>query len=199
MIGKPDTIKIERGKNYTQSFSLINTGQDTVELSLSLTGIPEEYYRLSSTKTTLELDEEVGFYIDFFVPENTETGIKSVTLQVSSDEFTEDKVFGFNVVESEQLETETPTGFATGFEFPAFDLDVLYVVLIGAIFVVFILILKKKMPVTKRDNITDFIHNVKNQLERTAVSIDNFIEKINYDDLILSEFPNALKKINEDD
>lgn len=199
-INFPDTIKIERGKNYTQSFSLINTGQDTVELSLSLTGLPEEYYKLSSTKKTLELNEESSFYIDFLVPEHAETGIKSVTLQVSSDEFSEDKVFGFNVVESDQTETESPTGFATGFEFPTFNLDIVYVVLIGAIFIVFILILKKKMPVSsKRDRITGFLHNVKNQLERTAISVDRFIENVNYDDLILSEFPKALEKINRDD
>jgi hypothetical protein len=199
-INFPDTIKIERGKNYTQRFSLINTGQDTIELSLSLTGIPEEYYKLSSIKKTLELDEESSFYIDFFVPEHAETEIKSVTLQVSGNDFSEDKVFGLNVVESEQVETEIPTGFATGFEFPTFNLEVVYVVLIGAIFIVFILILKKKMPVnTKRNGITTFLHNVKNQLERTAISVDKFIENINYDDLILSEFPKALEKINKDD
>ena len=56
------------------------------------------------------------------------------------------------------------------------------------------------MPVNgKREGVTTFLHNVKNQLERTAISVDRFIENVNYDDLILSEFPKALEKIKRND
>ena len=194
-INFPDTVRIECGKNFTQQFSLINTGQDDLQdLTLSLEGLPEGYYGLVSYLDEIKTDEEKGFYINFFVPSDAETGILSTTLKVTGENFYQEKVFGFNVVEKEEQEvTETPTGFSIGLEFPELTLDIIYVILLGAIGIVTILILKKRVG-KKRYVTKNFLFDVKNRLKDNDIG-KTVKEAINYDELISSEFPDALKNI----
>jgi len=194
----PDTIKIARGENFTQEFSLLNNGQAKIDnIKISLEGIPEIYYKIVDNEMDLETDEKKTLYIDFFIPVYAEAGISSATLKVENNGITEEKVFGFNIFEKAENETSPTTGFATGFTLPQINyLDLVYIVMFAA-FCFFVAIILKKRKIGK-DNGSDvkiflfdvgsYLKNRKHEIEKNKSQNERF-----YDKLIITEFPNVMR------
>jgi len=198
----PDTIKIKQGENLTQEFSLKNTGQANLyDLEISLTGIPESYYDVISEIERLKVGEDKKLIINFFIPSNAGAGTSSASLMVSNDYVTEEKIFGFSIT-GEITETVTPeplppTGFIV---LPELGIEVIYIILF-AVFCFSMAIIVKKLrvrnPRTDRGEIRRFLFSVKGYLKRKDIKISKTESKENYDKLISSVFPNALKKLTK--
>lgn len=199
-VDMPDTITLERGKNYTKQFSLINTGQaDLNNLSLSLVGLSEEYYELTSTINKIKAGGEVDFDIIFYIPSYAELGISGLTLEIVGEEFRQEKVFGYSIIEpvdEEEIETSPTTGFLTGIPIPQFTLDLISGVLLLSIVVVSVLIIRKKFVKKNRREIKDILFDVKDYIKKRKVNIkSDVVSKIEgYDELINSQFPGILEK-----
>lgn len=199
-ISFPDTIKVKRGENLTQEFSLRNTGQTNLyDLRLSLSGIPSSYYNVTSEIERLKMDEERKLLIDFFIPSDAEIKTSSVSLTISNDNIYEEKIFGFTV-EEESKPTASTTATTTGFVIlPQISTEIIYIV-IFAIFCFSSAVILKKVKIrrskTNRGEIRRFLFDVKGYLKRKdeKVQRSKTIEEENYDDLISSVFPRAFKK-----
>ena len=196
----PDTIKIAKGDNFTQEFSLTNNGQaDLNDVKISLEGIPENYYNIISNNVDLNSEERKSFQIDFFVPVYADTGISSVTLKVEDGNVSEEKVFGFNIFEkSGENETATAptTGLVTGFVFPEINyLDLIYIIIFAAAcFSIAIILKKRKVGRGNRNNIVSFLFDVKNFIgKEESQGTKHQKNSDSYDKLIVTEFPNFLK------
>ncbi len=197
----PDTIRIARGGNFTQEFSLTNNGQaDLFDVKISLEGVPENYYNIISDKIDLKSEEKKTLHIDLFIPIYAETGVSSATLKIEDGNVTEEKVFGLNIFEkSKENETTTaPTGLVTGFVFPEINyLDLIYIALFAVICFSIAIILKKiKIKRSKRDGIKNFLFDIKNFIEKKEPQIQKIKTQKNvgfYDRIIVTEFPNFLK------
>jgi len=196
----PDTIRIARGGNLTQEFSLTNNGQaDLFDVKISLEGISENYYNIISDKIDLKSEEKKILYIDFFIPIYAETGISSASLKIEGVNVSEEKVFGLNIFEKskENETTSSPTGLVTGFVLPEITyIDLIYIALFAVICFSIAIILKKlKIKRSKRHGIKNFLFDVKNFIEKEPQIQKNKTQKNvdSYDKIILTEFPNFLK------
>lgn len=194
----PETLKIVRGGNLSQEFSLLNNGQADVEnINISLEGLPENYYNIVSNNIDLRTGESKTLYIDFSVPVYAETGISSVTIKIENGNVTEEKVFGLNIYETGTNET-SPTGLATGFTLPQISyMQIIYIVVFAAVCFSTAIILKKRKvsnrKVVKSDNfLSDIERYIKNPQTQQIKQNDG-----SYDKLIITEFPNVMKLSKE--
>ena len=187
-----DSIKIQRGESLRQEFSIINDGQADIEgLSISLEGIPEAYYDITTGSVDLEAGQEKTFYINFNIPVYADTGITSATLKVDNDDISEEKIFGLNIAEKSQGEEVQPTGLATGFNLPNITyLEVVYII-IFAVSCFSIAILFKKIKLRRNRGV---IRNLMFSAKKTLITKESPVKNTStYDKLIITEFPNVLK------
>ena len=186
----PDSIKIERGDNFSQEFYLLNNGQaDISSLDVSLEGMPEDYYTIRPENVDLKVDERKTLYIDFSIPVYAETGISSATLKVEGTNISEEKVFGLNIFEENDIES-SPTGLVTGFTLPEISyLEIIYIAVFAAFCFSVAVILKKKKSGGKRDEVRKFLSGVERYMNNHSVTGS----KDSYDKLIITEFPNVMK------
>jgi hypothetical protein len=176
----PDTIKIKQGENQTLKFSVINTGQvDLSDLSLFLTGLPQNYYSMQESIKELKVNEEVKIPVEFRIPRDaTETTI-SITFKVNSSEVSKEEIIGFTIVsENVTIPTQTksapllsiPTGAIT---FPVISVSPTDITYASFIFVASILVafvLRKNRSTTKeRRHIKNLLYDVKNEIRRRKV------------------------------
>ncbi|MEM5778332.1 MAG: hypothetical protein QXK49_01755 [Candidatus Aenigmatarchaeota archaeon] len=188
----PETIRIKQGQKLTQEISLINTGQaDLINLNVSLSGIPSNYYNVTNFIERLKANEENKIYIYFSIPEDAEKKTYSLVFSIFNNEIKQEKIIGFTVIDKNETTTTTPSG---KFIMPKIDFDMLYLIAFAIICFSIAIILKKlKLKRLKRNEITSFLFDVKGYLKRTNLTKI----KDDYENLILSEFPNALRKIRE--
>ncbi|MFH0929012.1 MAG: carboxypeptidase-like regulatory domain-containing protein [Candidatus Aenigmatarchaeota archaeon] len=193
----PETVRIERGKNFSQEFTILNNGQINIDnIMLTLEGLPSEYYNIRPETIGLDVDESRTIYIDFSVPVYAETGISSVSLKAENEELSEEIVFGFNVFEEDDQVSVPTTGLATGFAIPQISyMELVYVGVFAVVCFSAAILLKKRTAGDKRSNIRSFLFGVRKYMsfdDRTSV-----VKKDgSYDKLIITEFPNVLKFSN---
>jgi len=191
----PDTVKLKQGQNITQEISLVNVGQaDLTNLNISLSGIPNNYYTLKTFIEKLKENEENKIYIQFSIPNDAEKRIYSVTLTVSNNDLRQEKVFGFTIIGNETT-VENATAPSGRFILPTFDSNLTYIVIFAIFcFSAAIIIKKIKIKRSKRDDVKDFLFDVKDHFRKRKIEV--FERKIvtDYKDLISSEFPNAKDK-----
>jgi len=190
----PESVKIARGKNFTQEFSLLNNGQaDVNEIKISLDGIPENYYKISSNNIDLKSDEKRSLYIDFFIPVYAETGVSSAALKVENGNISEEMIFGFNIFEEGESEPSPTTGMLTGFTIPEIGyLEITYIVLFAVICFSIAIILKKRKVNRKRDEIKNFLFSIGGYVNNYEKGVGKKKPE-SYDKLIITEFPNVMK------
>lgn len=192
----PETIRIERGGNLTQEFSLVNNGQaDINNIEISLEGLPQNYYSISSNNIDLSPEQQKTFYIKFYIPVYAEVGISSATLKIESGNISEERVFGFNIIEKGGNQSTAPTGLATGFSLPEISyLDLMYIsVFAVACFSIAIILKKVRVKEGKRDDIKKFLIDVECYMKRGETQDPDTKKKDgSYDKLIITEFPNVL-------
>jgi len=125
-----DTIRVRQGENFTAEASLISLGQtDYSNLTISLNGVPREYYTLSKTIDRLLSGEEKKIPITFTIPEDASKTTYSATLRVESSNFIAEQTFALTITTVGESNSNTqPTG-APSFTFPIFNLPTAKIVL----------------------------------------------------------------------
>lgn len=191
----PDTIKLKQGQSFTQEVSIVNTGQASLlNLNISLTGIPTNYFNLTNFIGRLNENEENKIFIYFSIPENAEKKTYGATLEVSNSEIKQERVFGFTVVDkNETIDIQsTPAG---RFILPKLDSNFVYIIVFAvAAFSIAIFLKKMKIKKSKRSDIKDFLSDVKDSLRYRKTEMTTNLKNVSdYRDLIKSEFPNAFK------
>jgi len=190
----PDTIKLKQGQSLTQEVSIVNSGQaDLLNLNISLTGIPTNYFNMTNFIGRLNENEENKIFIYFTIPEDAEKKTYGATLEVSNSEIKQERVFGFTVVDkNETINIEsTPAG---RFILPKIDSNSVYIIIFAiAAFSLAIFLKKIKIKKSKRSDVKDFLSDVKDFLRYRKVETTASKNIFDYKDLITSEFPNALK------
>jgi len=191
----PDTIKLKQGQSFTQEVSIVNTGQaNLLNLNISLTGIPTNYFNLTNFIGRLNENEENKIFIYFSIPENAEKKTYGATLEVSNSEIKQERVFGFTVVDkNETIDIQsTPAG---RFILPKLDSNSVYIIVFAvAVFSIAIFLKKMKIKKSKRNDVKDFLSDVKDSLRYRKTEMTTNLKNISdYRDLIKSEFPNAFK------
>jgi hypothetical protein len=200
----PDTIKLKQGQNATQEFSIINTGQaDFTNLNISLLGIPSNYYNMTNYIERLKESEENKIYIRFSIPEDAAKETYSATISVFNGEIKKDKVFGITITGKNETTAEsvsTPSGrFILPITLPKLDSNMVYVIIFAIICFSTAIILKKiKVKKSKRDDIKNFLFDVKDHLRKRKIEMITIRNEIDYKKLILSEFPNAIKNLRDE-
>jgi hypothetical protein len=191
----PDTIKLKQGQSFTQEVSIVNTGQaNLLNLNISLTGIPTNYFNLTNFIGRLNENEENKIFIYFSIPENAEKKTYGATLEVSNSEIKQERVFGFTVVnKNETVDIQsTPAG---RFILPKLDSNSVYIIVFAvAVFSIAIFLKKMKIKKSKRNDVKDFLSDVKDSLRYRKTEMTTNLKNVSdYRDLIKSEFPNAFK------
>ena len=180
----PESIKVNQGESSTMWVSIVNPGQtDFSNLTLSLSGIPENYYTLSGINE-LKAGNEKKVAIDFTIPENTGKASHTGKLRITYDDTYLEEQFILTVLsveENESISTET----SEGFKFPSLGLPTGKIilptmdteVLIIAVFTVFIfsfaVLLKKRRITTEpeRDSVKNLLLDIKREVERPLVKV----------------------------
>jgi hypothetical protein len=195
-IAIPDTIKLKQGQNFTQEISIINTGQaNLLNLSISLIGIPTNYFNITKLIERLRANEENKIYVSFSIPEDAEQKTYSVTIEVSNDEIKQEKIFGFTIVGKNETVNEVQTSPTGRFILPSMDSNVIYITIFAVVsFSVAVILKKMKVRRSKRNEITNFLFDVKDYFRKKRNDVITDFKNISdYRNLIKSEFPNALK------
>lgn len=195
LIDFPDTIKIAKGGNFTQAFSLMNNGQaDINNLKIYFEGIPESYYNFSEN-VSLKSEERKTFDLKFSIPFYAESGISSATLKIEGNNISQEKVFGLSVLEKNESKNETlpTTGLVTGITLPEINyLDIIYIVAFAIVcFSLAIVLKKRKIKESGKENNKVFLFNIKNIIKQDEKETKN--QNNDYDKVILTEFPNFMK------
>lgn len=169
----PDTLRIKQGENLTQDFSVINIGQSKLyNLSISLIGIPREFYDLTPKIEELEVGEERKLSIFFNIPENASVGTSSATIKVFNDEVEKEKIFGFTILEKNQTKEVKPAiiGFFGKISLPQISFDFIHIFIFALIsFSLAFLLKKRKIEKQARSEIKNFLLELKNYLKNKQV------------------------------
>jgi hypothetical protein len=180
----PDTVRVARGENLIQKFSLINTGQaEILNLNLSLTGISSEYYSLVPEIEKLDVGEEKILSINFSVPLNASIGTSSVKLKIFNEEISKEKTFGFTVTEKNQTsETKHPTtGLFSKIVLPRISLDPsIYILIFAAIaFSLSFSLKRRKIKNQDRSRVKNLLLDLKEYLKsREDLAHHKTIQKV---------------------
>ncbi|MEM5766626.1 MAG: carboxypeptidase-like regulatory domain-containing protein [Candidatus Aenigmatarchaeota archaeon] len=171
-IVSPDTVRINQGENFTQEFSVVNTGQTELHnLNISLEGIPKEYYILQDNIGKLEINEEKKLKIEFLIPSNASIGTLSCKIKVFNEEVYKEKTFGFTIIEKNQtLESKTtPVGLFGKIVLPQIAPDWIYIFLFAVItFSLSFLLKKRKIKSQGKEEIKHYLLNVKEFLKKKS-------------------------------
>lgn len=170
----PDTIRIKRGENLTLQFSLVNTGQvDLSNLSVSLIGLPKEYFSLQDRIDELKIGQEVKIPIYFKIPKDAAESTTNLTFRVSSNEIIKEEIIGFTVFSENTTVPSAQTSsffshLTAYFTSPVSLSDVTYASVFGAVIIstAYILGKMKKEKVRERENVKNLLLGIKNEIKR---------------------------------
>ncbi|MFH8132217.1 MAG: carboxypeptidase-like regulatory domain-containing protein [Candidatus Aenigmatarchaeota archaeon] len=180
----PDTIRILKGENRTIIFSLINTGQaEILNLSLSLTGLPESYFKLQERIDKIGIGEKVDIPVIFIIPRDAKEETLSLTFKIFSEDFSKEEVFGLTIVSENATQSiSMPSAAFSLPELPLTKSDLIYISIFAVFCFSFAFILKKtKKRVKERERIKNLLLNIKMEMKRKKESpmqaFNNLIER----------------------
>jgi len=185
----PESVKINQGEIYSMWITIVNIGQtDFLDLTLSLSGIPEDYYTLPEINE-LKVGEEKKIAIDFKIPENAGKASHTGKLRVTYDDTYLEEQFILTVFSLEENETvPQDTG---GFKFPSLSLPTAKIILptmntevliiaLSTIFIFSFAVVFKKRRITaesERNNVKNLLLGIKREVERPLMKL-NKIESV---------------------
>jgi len=116
----PSEIEVKKGENASVEILITNTGKtDLFDLTLSLTGIPEEYYTSFTTQIDqIKVEEEKKIPIAFIIPGNASEGSHTGKFKVTYDDSYQEGEFILTILNEEENETSS-NSTAKGFQFPS--------------------------------------------------------------------------------
>lgn len=123
----PSDIQVKEGQSLTTEVLIKNTGKtDLSDLTLSLTGIPEEYYSLSTTQIDqLTIDEEKKIPITFIIPVNASEESYTGKFKVTYGNDYQEGEFTLTILMREKNETLSNVT-SRGFQFPSIGIPTGY-------------------------------------------------------------------------
>jgi len=200
----PESIKINQGKTSTMWISIVNIGQtDFSNLTLSLSGIPEEYYTLSEI-TELNAGDEKKIAIDFTIPENIGKASHTGRLRIIYDDSYLEEQFILTILSTEANETTSqPT---EGFKFlslslptgkivlPSMSNEIMILAVSSILLFSFTVLLKKKKITSEfeRGDVKNLLLDIKREVDRFSAR-----ERMKKSDKVkgrMKKFRKALKK-----
>ncbi len=204
----PESIKLNQGETSSMWVSIVNIGQtDFSDLTLSLSGIPEDYYILSEINE-LKAGDEIKVATDFTIPENAGKTTHTGKMRITYDDTYLEEQFILSILGVEENETSTEnTG---GFKFPNLsfptgkivlpDMNIeILIIAIPAVFVFsFAVLFKKKRRITvepERSNVKNLLLDIKREVGRPLVDVSKTESLKNR----VIEFRKTLKNKNPND
>ncbi len=122
----PGAVQVKKNNSTEEDIFIVNTGQAKITGLRVDTDLDENYYKVGEVPDTLEVKQELHIPIKFFGDGDPRT--ESANLRIAANELSEEKTFGFTVLEDTPA-AQAVTGFA--FSMPAIGAEV-YVVIIFA-------------------------------------------------------------------
>jgi hypothetical protein len=139
----------------TQTFKIANTGQtDFPAFDIALQGVPDGYYFIDSAPQSLDTGESRNLDVTFSVPENATAGTSSASIKATSNGITQEKKFGFTVIEKPAAAAAS-TGFATIF-LPQPSMGMIYLILFAAVAFSSAFMLKRRKNRTAYQNYQNY-------------------------------------------
>jgi len=183
----PGDIQVKEGQSLTTEVLIKNTGKiDLSDLTLSLTGIPEEYYTLSTTQIDqLTIDEEKKIPITFIIPVNASEESYTGKFNVTYDDTYLEKEFTLTILKREKNETLSNVT-SRGFQFPSIGIPIGYftlpsegfTILSISLFAIFtfstsIWLKKRKFNLkSERDQVKNLLLDIKREMNRKPGRIE---------------------------
>ncbi|MCX6815499.1 MAG: hypothetical protein NT120_01435 [Candidatus Aenigmarchaeota archaeon] len=180
----PGAVQVARGENRTEELILINTGQtDITNVNLGI-DLNDKYYKILFRPDKIPVKGEVRIPILFTSDKNDTLTTLSATVNFSSREINQEKIFGFTITEAQPQENAI-TGFA--FAMPSLDSNTIYIIIFVLIcFVGVIAVKKMKKRITgisktytshtannlkKENDVTSYLTDVKNYLNSKQTTL----------------------------
>ncbi|MFH1228920.1 MAG: hypothetical protein V1678_00660 [Candidatus Aenigmatarchaeota archaeon] len=195
-INVPETIKLKQGQKLNQEISIINSGQaDLTNLNISLTGIPKNYYNITSFIEVLKQNEEGKISIIFDIPSDAAKQTYSASIEVSNSYIKQEKIIGLTIIDGNDTANAASSAPSGKFILPGLDNNMIYVSAFAvACFSIAIILKKIKVKRSKRYDIEKSLFDIKDYFRKGRPNNMAAVRGVSqYKDLILSEFPNALK------
>jgi hypothetical protein len=190
----PETIKIKKGDKQTLQFSVINIGQaDISNLSLSLTGISQDYFTMQNKIDELKTNQEVKVPINFKIPQDATESTLTLTFKVSSGEISNEEIIGFTIFnENITMSTTTDQKTFPMFTFPTAQIalplsfnDISFAIIFFIISVLIVYIWKRNntWKTKERKHIKNLLLDIKGEIRRkkdthAIHSFDQLIKKM---------------------
>ncbi len=167
----PGSVQVKQGNTTGEELLIVNTGQKKItDLDISLE-LSDKYYSVGDYDSTIGVDEKIRIPITFFGPMDEQPSTASAKIIVKSNEFTQDKIFGFTVLE--YVAPSVVTGKATS---EPISLNYLYVATFAIFAFTVAIALKKKrsgninhqMPLSVKNKNTDTstLHEIRNHIQK---------------------------------
>jgi len=123
----PGSVQVGRGDNVTEDIVIVNTGQKNLTGVRLAIGLDEKFYGLGAYPDRIPVKEEVRVPVTFFAGVDEALTTHSGLMNFTSAEISQEKIFGFTVVERRDTENAI-----TGFVFSMPDQNTIYITLFAS-------------------------------------------------------------------
>jgi hypothetical protein len=182
----PDSFDVKQGENKTMHISIVNEGQiDYSEINISLSGIPENYYAISTVEIPeLKAGEQKDISIIFNIPEDANKESLTGKFKIEYGENSIEKQFILTVSAKEEI-NETLNVTTKGFNFPSLSLLnltlptakfilptasnnilIITIVAIASFSISFLMKNRKYNRKLERENVTNTLLDIRREVER---------------------------------
>jgi len=172
----PDTIRAKKGESQTLQFSVVNIGQaDISDLSLSLTGLPENYFSLQNKINELKIGQEVKIPVNFKIPQDASESTLSITFKVNSSGVSKEEIIGFTIFSENVTAPSTNQKTFPTFRFPtaqialpvsSSDISYAFIFCVMIVSIAYFLKKSKNWRTKERKNVKNVLSDIKGEIRR---------------------------------
>jgi len=128
----PASIQVKEGGNDTEDIDVVNTGQGDLHNAMVALDLDKKYYELGQYDTIIPEGKDIHIPIMFKAGVNESQDTLSGTIKLSSDETSQQKVFGFTILPPDAAKPSSATGLAIALpSLPEIDPNIWYVLIIA--------------------------------------------------------------------
>lgn len=173
----PSTIRVEKGKEYTQEIGIVNSGQVSLsKLSSSFSGIPDEWYTIETGEMSLGIGENSKITIKFHVPDDAAEETRSAVFMITSNELSEARQIGFTVLaktnQTVSIVQKAPSGSFLEISIP--QISSAYAMAGGFIAILFSgAFIAKKMILKRKKSTNALLGELKNSMAKKEPNYGN--------------------------
>jgi hypothetical protein len=142
----PGSLRVEKGKNVTEEIRIINTGQqDITNVHLGI-ALDNKYFSIPAYPERIGIKEEIRIPLTLFSYDDDLETTQSAAINFSSDQITQNKIFGFTIlapsVKNNTQEPPLATGLATS-QISLPGVEITYLAIFAAVLIAGVYLLKK--------------------------------------------------------